>query len=311
MLLPGLAVLLAQSAVKPRLDSLVRAADRIVIGEVVEVRTLAQGAQRVPKDRWPGREVHIAELKVERVLMGPPEVAPKFTLAAQPIPGQVRLGPRLEEGGRGLFFLERDSTFTQLGEGKSGFGERVMKVTGGEPLFALGGAGGVALPRGNGVDVLEPEGAALLPGIAELPEHEQLAALLGAIEQRLDALLPSLHLTSWTTGPVALDFRIDWDGRWMDHGATGDALLSPAALSRLRTELDPDRFFDLPDWIDSVSGPCSGHRVYELRARSGIKRVRIDDGRPREDDTPAEAEARAQLARIDAALRVLKPDGLP
>lgn len=248
------------------LERLARESDRILLASVLSVKTLEQRDEPVLRDWWPAHVLPIAELEVERTLVGPRGEGRVFVLAARPVAG--KLEQVLKRGERAIVFLERDELFERHASERT----RAELATHCKGAFLRSiQPGGLWKLDADG-NCAAPSEAAPLP-----PELEPYAAR---------GIVPSLRVLDWTARRVAAELP------WVEMRFVGLGLPDPLRVdARRQVFIDSDTVprrrltetewqglwtliaeadvFELPLEMGSSRGPCASHTGIRIRTREG------------------------------------------
>jgi len=268
--LASLALLAPSSFAQQResvpLERLARHSERILVVSVQSVASLDQLDQPVQRILWPAQEIPIAQLKVERSLVGPRGEERVFALAARSVAG--KLEQVLKRGERAIVFLERDQLFERQG------GERtraqIAEHCGGARLEAIA-LGGLWKLDANG-DCIPPLDALPLPReLTARMRNGALASLplLHWTAQRIASELPWVHVrTDGLVMPNLLRVAADRSVHEYPH-ETPTRTLSKAEWDALWHRIDEADLFGLPLQMGSSRAPCLYHIEIEIRTRTG------------------------------------------
>lgn len=292
-MLPLALLCLAQAPAPPTaLDAHLREAERILVARVSALHEVEQAGVLAPRERWPSPTLVLAELEVERSLLGPAAEPRVYVLASLLDKGELSAPP--QAGTRALWFLDPERRL----------GRRLSPETR-SALEALCGEAPLLDQRVGGLWELDAEGALRLPPEAKLPDELArpadtvgTAALLDWIDGRLDALTPSLRAALHTTGPFPWSVEVDADGAWR-CGRASERFQAEQA-EQFWGKVSDARLHELPASIGRSPGPDSSWRSLELRTRSGIQRIRIH--RAADVEAPELARLRERALSVWEAL---------
>lgn len=276
----------------------------IVVARVASVRNVDQVGKHVPKRSWAAAWIPVAELEVERVLLGAPDIERLFALGASSRTDGVTA--LLGKGDRALLFLGNRSGIEA--SASPGTRARLQGVLAGEPLYRLE-APGVWKLGDEGFQA--PDGCAGPAGVATSEE------LVAWVDARVEATTPSLTAGWSSTGPSPWRSSLDADGAWRAAGwrpgdsgggplesGDGSGVLAPADLDALWRAIAAAGMDRATRDVGRSHGPCSSCRFFEVRTRAGVYRTRVWP--ELEDDTAATRALRAQA--LEAWSRLPDPN---